>query len=333
MAHEPNAVSFFGAIEKFDAAADGSLMVSGIASTESVDADGEIVTADAMRKALPSYLQSGTVREMHQPIAAGCPISAHVDDDGRTHFTAKIVDVGTIAKIKSNVLKGFSIGGKSIAKVGNKITEILLRDISVVDIPNNPESVFSIIKFEKPEEKHKTDCDCADCKKTKTEKFMSDELIQKVDTLTATVEALAKTVETLSKVAPVAPPDLTKVLTDIGDLQKFAAGATQAVENAERTTVITKMQLEGRVAFNENGVAYKTDELQKMDLTLLKFAARNSQVIPLVARATYTGSGTPPEGFQFKDAAGKELGTDEILEKAWGTKYGDINKMIASTQN
>jgi DNA topoisomerase VI subunit B len=162
---------------------------------------------------------------------------------------------------------------------------------------------------------------------------MSDELIQKVDTLTATVEALAKTVETLSKVAPVAPPDLTKVLTDIGDLQKFAAGATQAVENAERTTVITKMQLEGRVAFNENGVAYKTDELQKMDLTLLKFAARNSQVIPLVARATYTGSGTPPEGFQFKDAAGKELSADEILEKAWGTKYGDINKMIASTQN
>lgn len=333
MAHEPNVVSFYGAIEKFDAAADGSLMVSGIASTESVDADGEIVTADAMRKALPSYLQTGTVREMHQPIAAGCPISAHVDDDGRTHFTAKIVDVGTIAKIKSNVLKGFSIGGKSITKVGNKITEILLRDISVVDIPNNPESVFSIIKFEKPEEKHKTDCDCADCKKTKTEKFMSDELIQKVDTLTATVEALAKTVETLSKVAPVAPPDLTKVLTDIGDLQKFAAGATQAVENAERTTVITKMQLEGRVAFNENGVAYKTDELQKMELPLLKFAARNSQVIPLVARATYTGNSTPHEGFQFKDAAGKELGTDEILEKAWGTKYGDINKMIASTQN
>jgi hypothetical protein len=167
MAHEPNVVSFYGAIEKFDAAADGSLMVSGIASTEAIDADGEIVTADAMRKALPSYLQTGTVREMHQPIAAGCPISAHVDDDGRTHFTAKIVDVGTIAKIKSNVLKGFSIGGKSIAKVGNKITEILLRDISVVDIPNNPESVFSIIKFEKPEEKHKTDCDCPTAKKPK----------------------------------------------------------------------------------------------------------------------------------------------------------------------
>ena len=332
MTREPNSVSFFGAIEKFDSAADGSLMVSGIASTEAVDADGEIVTADAMRKALPSYLQSGTVREMHQPIAAGCPISAHVDDDGRTHFTAKIVDAGTIAKIKSNVLKGFSIGGKSITKAGNKITEILLRDISVVDIPNNPESVFSIIKFEKPAE-HKSDCDCSDCKKSKTEKFMSAELIQKVDALTETVKTLAATVETLSKAAPTTPPELTKALADIGDLKKFADGAKAAVENAERTTVITKMQIEGRVAFNENGVAYKTDELQKMDLPLLKFAARNSQVIPLVAKATYTGTATPPDEFTFKDANGKDLDADTIIEKAWGEKYGSLAKMTANLKN
>jgi hypothetical protein len=317
---ENNQVHFFGAIEKFDAAADGSLMVSGIASTEAVDADGEIVTADAMRKALPSYLQSGTVREMHQPIAAGCPISAHVDDDGRTHFTAKIVDVGTIAKIKSNVLKGFSIGGKSITKAGNKITEILLRDISVVDIPNNPETVFSIIKFEKPTE----------IQKTEIEKIMSAELLQKVDALTETVKTLAATVKTLSEIKPVESPDLAKALTDIGDLKKFQETAVAAVENAERTTVITKMQIEGRVAFNENGVAFKTDELQKMDLTLLKFASRNSQVIPLVARATYTGSGAPPEEFAFKDASGKDLSGDAIIEKAWGGKYASLAKMTAN---
>ena len=330
-----NNVTFFGAIEKFDSAADGSLMVSGIASTEAVDADGEIVTAEAMRKALPSYLQSGTVREMHQPIAAGCPISAHVDDDGRTHFTAKIVDAGTIAKIKSNVLKGFSIGGKSIQKAGNKITEILLRDISVVDIPNNPESVFSIIKFEKPAEKkeHNSDCDCADCKKSKTEKFMSAELIQKVDGLAEMVKTLATTVDTLSKAKPAESPELAKMIAKVGDLEKFAETSRAAVENAERTTVITKMQIEGRVAFNENGVAYKADELQKMDLNLLKFAARNSQVIPLVAKATYSGTSQPPDERVFVDTNGKDLPADEIIEKAWGTKYADIHKMAAQFKN
>lgn len=328
---EPKQIHFFGAIEKFDAADDGSLMVSGIASTEAVDADGEIVTADAMRKALPAYLQCGTVREMHQPIAAGCPISAHVDDDGRTHFTAKIVDASTVAKIKANVLKGFSIGGKSIKKAGNKITELLLRDISVVDIPNNPETIFSIIKFEKSTEKkeHAKDCDCAECK-SKTEKSMSAELLAKVDSLAETVNKLAATVETLSKATPATPPELAKALTDIGDLKKFADGAKAAVENAERTTIISKMQIEGRVAFNETGVAYKADELQKMDLTLLKFAARNAQVIPTVARATYSGNSAPPEEFQFKDAAGKDLDADAIIDKAWGPKYSSLAKMTAN---
>jgi hypothetical protein len=153
-------IHFYGEIKKFDLESDGSMLVSGIASTEAVDSQGEIITADAMRKALPAYLQKGTVREMHEPLAAGVPVAAHVDDDGKTHFTARIVDAGTIAKIKAGVLKGFSIGGKALAKIGNKITEILLKDISVVDIPCNPESYFSIIKFDRQVEK----CSDSSCK-------------------------------------------------------------------------------------------------------------------------------------------------------------------------
>jgi hypothetical protein len=324
-------IQLYGAIEKFDAAADGSLMVSGIASTEAVDADGEIVTADAMRKALPSYLQCGTVREMHQPIAAGNPISAHVDDDGKTHFTAHIVDAGTIAKIKANVLKGFSIGGKEITKVGNKITEILLKDISVVDLPNNPESFFTVIKFEKPAEKKekcKDDCDCDDCKKSKKEKSMSAELLKKVDDLTTSLASLAKTVETLSKQTP---PDLTKMEKSLGDLEKRATDAAAALVEQERSSVIAKMQSEGRVAMKDDGTAYKSDELAKMDLPLLKFAARNAQILPTIAKATYSGTGNPPEvQFTKKDKDGKEiaLSGSELIQKAWGGLT--LEKMMAA---
>lgn len=325
-----NNIHFFGAFEKFDSSNDGSLMVSGIASTESVDASGEIVTADAMRKALPSYLQSGTVREMHQPIAAGNPISAHVDDSGKTHFTAHIVDAGTVAKIKANVLKGFSIGGKALQKAGNKITEILLKDISVVDIPCNPESVFTVIKFDKPGDK----CDDKDCKtsteadekkkksdkeKSDKEKFMSAELITKVDALTATVESLAKTVETLSKVTP---PDLKKFEDAIGDLQKRATEAQESAISAERNSIIQKMDSEGRVVLNpDTGVAYKSDELQKMDLPMLKFAAKNSPVVPTQARANFRGNGKPKVDPTLK-------GSDRIV--ASFQKYDDINSLLAT---
>ena len=294
-------VTFFGAIEKFDAAADGSLMVSGIASTEAVDSDGEIVTAEAMRKAIPSYLQCGSVREMHQPIAAGRPIAAHVDDDGKTHFTAHIVDAGTIAKIKAGILKGFSIGGKSLKKAGNKITEILLKEISVVDLPCNAESVFSLIKFDKTEKNHdadNADCDCADCKKSKTEKLMSAELIQKVDSLADMVKSLAATVKTLSEKTPAAP-DLTKLETALGDLQKRADEAAAKVVEGERGAIIQKMKSEARVIIGEDGLGVKEDDLKKMDLPTLKVLARNAQALPTIAKATYTGTGAPPEADEF----------------------------------
>jgi hypothetical protein len=324
-------IHFYGAIEKFDTVADGSLMVSGIASTESVDHDGEIVTADAMRKALPSYLQSGTVREMHQPIAAGCPISAHVDDDGRTHFTAKIVDTGTIAKIKANVLKGFSIGGKSLKKAGNKITELLLRDISVVDLPNNPETVFNIVKFEKPFEQK------LEPKEPKIEPnhSMTPEELQKMDTLTKTVETLSDKVETLSKSTPTIPVELTKALADIGDLQKVI-GDTQAKQiDFERASIISKMEGEGRVVFNELGVACKPEELQKMELPVLKLIARNAATIPLTARARYFG-GSPDDVKKFVAADGKTPLTGAALVEAGfdAAGYDDLDKMIArATKN
>lgn len=371
-------IHFYGAIEKFDAAADGSLMVSGIASTEAVDADGEIVTADAMRKALPAYLLCGTVREMHQPIAAGSPISAHVDDDGKTHFTAHIIDVGTIAKIKAGVLKGFSIGGKALAKAGNKITELLLRDISVVDLPNNPESFFSIIKFDKNSpQKHDADdadCDCSDCKKSKTEnnsmkkmlivslglpetatedeisKALAARLLpaQNPTDTKPTLETILEKLEKLEKTAPsrsaaaasllVKMEDGTESVMSGTDIVKALSGATKALaeakkftEDSERNTIISKMRADGRVAMKEDGTAYKADELSKMEFPMLKFAARNSMVLPTFAKATYTGTGDIPDEKSFiKMVDGKPVsmkGTEQI-HKAW--EHLDLNKMIAA---
>ena len=311
----------YGEIEKFDACADGSLLVTGIASTQDVDADGEIVTADAMRKAIPAYLQSGTVREMHQPIAAGKPISAFVDDAGVTHFTAKVVDPVSIKKVQEGVLKGFSIGGKKIAKIGKQITELLLRDISLVDLPNNSSCVFTLIKFDKVDEKQ------VPPEKPETEKIMSAELLQKMDTLAATVDVLAKTVETLSKASP---PQVKLVTADgkeltadliakaLTDTSKLVADTQKALETKERGDVISKMESEGRVAFTPaSGVAYKRTELEAMPMDILKFAAANSPSIPTQARAIYRGDTAP-------NAIDPNLKGADKVEAAWEKNYGSL---------
>lgn len=308
-------IQLYGAIEKFDAADDGSLMVSGIASTEAIDAAGEVVTADCMRKAIPAYLQSGSVREMHQPIAAGRPISAHVDDDGKTHFTAHVVDSGTVAKVKAGVLKGFSIGGKAIKKAGNIIHEMLLKEVSLVDLPCNSECQFSVIKFDKTTESDED-------KKLQTEKFMTEEAIKKLDSLAATVDALAKTVETLSKITPPVIPDVAKLESAITDLQKRQTESQAEILATQRTSIINKMDLEGRVAFNpDTNVAFTVEELQKMDLTILKFVARNSAAIPLVAKGIYKGDSKPKLDPNLK-------GSDRIA-KVW-EKYDDVDKLLST---
>ena len=147
-------ITLFAPLQKIENSDDGdddTVTVTGYASSEVVDSDGEIVTASAIRDALPDYFRDGTgaLREMHQMVAAGVVVSAEIDDKNRTAILATVVDSGTIRKLRAGVLKGFSIGGKTIARdPKNKkvITKIRLDEISLVDRPSNSAAVLTVFK-------------------------------------------------------------------------------------------------------------------------------------------------------------------------------------------
>lgn len=147
---------FYADIAKTEAQEDGTIKVWGFASSEATDSDGEVITADAMKAALPDYMRFGAVREMHDAKkAAGTAIEADVQDDGRTWFGAHVVDPVAVKKVESGTYKGFSIGGKVTArdKVNkNTITGLNLIEVSLVDRPANPEAVFECFKAEAPPE-------------------------------------------------------------------------------------------------------------------------------------------------------------------------------------
>lgn len=307
------ALQLYGDIQKFDAGDNDSLIVSGIASTPCQDADGEIIEPDAMRKALGDYLLKGTCREMHQPIAAGRPLSAFVDDEGKTHVTVKIVDKGTIQKIRDKVLKGFSIGAKLVKKIDNRITELVLKDISVVDIPNNPECVFTLVKFDASEGKEQP----KEVPITHKEKDMSAELLQKVELLTGTVDKLTKS---LTDIAALSKSQGEEIVKMRADAEKLAADARTVVENKERTDLIAKMDSEGRVAINPaTGKGCTLEDLQKMDLNALRFASVNSPRIPTEARAIFKSEAKPK--------AGEGLKGTEKTEAIWVEKYDSLANM------
>lgn len=148
-------MKLFAEIAKTEEQDDGTIKVWGWASTGAVDSDGEIVTPEAMKAALPDYMKFGAVREMHQPKAAGTAIEASVDDEGKTWFGAHVVDSEAVKKCRAGVYKGFSIGGKVTDRDQmNKsiIKGIKLVEVSLVDRPANPEAVITVMKAERSPE-------------------------------------------------------------------------------------------------------------------------------------------------------------------------------------
>lgn len=143
----------YAEIAKSEAQDDGTIKVFGYASSGAEDSDGEIITPDAMKAALPDYMKFGAVREMHDAKkAAGTAIEAEVQEDGRTWFGAHVVDPIAVKKVAAGVYKGFSIGGKIVERDDlNKrlIKGINLVEVSLVDRPANPEAVFTLFKAEK----------------------------------------------------------------------------------------------------------------------------------------------------------------------------------------
>jgi hypothetical protein len=141
-------------------------IVYGVASTAIVDDqpgvwegeryEGDVVDPGAIRAALDSYW--GNIREMHDegpPTAAGTALDVLTADDGRTYLVAKIVDGGAWDKVRRKVYKGFSIGGRVLkavlerlpdGRVIRRIVKLLLTEISLVDRPANPEAAILIFK-------------------------------------------------------------------------------------------------------------------------------------------------------------------------------------------
>lgn len=135
-------------ISKVEKNKDGTCTVSGYASTPSLDLDGEIVTIDAIKAAMPGYWEYANIREMHQPKAAGVGIDYKFDDGG-WFLRSRISDPVAVQKCLDRVYKGYSIGGRKISfdlEKSNVITGVELIEVSLVDRPANPDCKIALAK-------------------------------------------------------------------------------------------------------------------------------------------------------------------------------------------
>lgn len=141
-------------------------IVSGFATLDNLDKQGDVVPADASVKAFERF--RGNVREMHQPIAVGKIVSfkedKYFDEDSQKFYNGIYVSAyvskgaqDTWEKVLDGTLTGFSIGGEindsddvyddDMNKAYRVIKDYDLSELSLVDNPANQfANVLSIEK-------------------------------------------------------------------------------------------------------------------------------------------------------------------------------------------
>jgi len=141
-------------------------LVSGFATLNNLDTQGDVVLAEASRAAFKAA--RGNIREMHQPIAVGKIVNFeekdYFDPDSGEMFTGIYVTAyvskgaqDTWEKVLDETLTGFSIGGEiteadnEFVKEANRTVRFIkgydLTELSLVDNPANQlANVFSIQK-------------------------------------------------------------------------------------------------------------------------------------------------------------------------------------------
>ena len=139
---------------------DGSVIVSGLCTSDTVDLDDQIIDLDFSRKGLAQWAATfGNVRQMHSTNLppAGKAIEIDTTRPDGVYLTARIVEPGAVKLVKEGVYSAFSVGiskpriiRDKVAKQG-RVTDGVFSEVSIVDFPALPTAKFNIIKRSKTE--------------------------------------------------------------------------------------------------------------------------------------------------------------------------------------
>lgn len=146
----------FAEIEKVEDQDDGSVLVTGIASDETLDGDRQICDYAWSSKALKKWLETGgNIRSQHNPslLPAGVGIEVETNDVAKSStVTAHVVEPTAVRLVKAKALRAFSIGIanprviKDVTAPGGRIVGGEIVETSLVDRPSNPSCGIKLMK-------------------------------------------------------------------------------------------------------------------------------------------------------------------------------------------
>ena len=311
------------AITKVD---DEERMVYGWASTPDLDSDGEVIKLDALEKALPAYMQFPTLREMHQPKAAGTTKSAKIIDKNNErglYIGAKVVSDEAWKLIKEGVYKGFSIGGNVVKQIKNIITDLELVEISLVDVPANKAAKIEVWKAEGMNKNADTAMSMAN-------------LMMQVKYACEYYEYMGKDAKKLNKILEMLK-ELVAMEASEPEPQKEKGNLLNSPDALRKqASLLSEVKITDNPAFNAvvKGVmiamSKKADELEK-DATVVDETTKTVETVDEKETTEVTPTkdeGETPEGGETTSTTEGEPNTD----KEAGTLSGDLEKVANATK-
>jgi hypothetical protein len=286
-------------ITKVEDQDDGTVMVYGPVSDAGIDRDFQRMGQAWLDEAMPAWMaESGNIREQHDGLrAVGVGVGLNRGSDGTHNLTAHVVDEAAVKKVKTKVLKGFSVGirnpqvnfGKADAPNGEVVGGQIV-EVSLVDRPSNPRSLFTMAKADSAGE------------------------------LTAVEHPTVVEVSALDRLAALLP-DLAAHFTQNGETvtTPVTEPATTETEVAPAPTTVTpvetKTETPDMAAIVKAAVAEATTPL-KDELTLMKADLAKALAMPEAGGPVAMRTASQAAAARGSDAASLRAQAADLLKQA-----------------
>lgn len=141
-------------ISKTEKLEDGRLLIEGVATSEALDCQGDILDFEGSKRAFEKW--RGNLREAHDPKKpVGRAIEVIPDDVSKSIAVRAFISAGaqdTQAKCLDGTLAMFSVGGGAPTKTKmeksgvRRVLEWPMTELSLVDVGANPDAAVSVLK-------------------------------------------------------------------------------------------------------------------------------------------------------------------------------------------
>lgn len=280
-----------------------SITVEGYASTNDTDRQGDVVPASVWEKGIQNYLKNPIILAYHQhdePI--GRMVEHRVDDKGlwiKARISAAAEDVFNL--VKDGVLTAFSIGFRIVDAEYNAAAEIFivkeleLHEISVVSVPANQNTLFSLSKAFNSDEEFKSfklqfapnsesakgleSSTEANSKPTKEWNTMDPKELEKMlaDAAQKAADATAKAITEAQAKAQAEKEAKDKLEAEItarvkSEVQSGQTGAEKLLAEVEKRLEDNEASSKSAIADLQTALAEKAQELEALTKSRMTFA-------------------------------------------------------------